>query len=120
MKLTEADIARQVDDFMAIRNWRIIKTHSHDAPTKSGARVPPERGMPDRLCLWYPEGDYNRSVIKHLWVEFKAPGKKLSADQEKWIECERLNGALVAVVDDIDIFMAWYAAEFGAGIVASK
>ncbi len=51
------------------------------------------RGAPDRFVM--AEG-------KHYWVEFKAPGEKLRAHQEREIARMRGAGCTVYVIDNED------------------
>ena len=74
-----------------------------------------ELGMPDHLYIRYiptPPGSEDnfpvRVLHETLWIEFKRPGKSPAKEQRLWHDRERLGGALVLVIDDIDFFIAWY------------
>jgi len=54
---------------------------------------PAHRGVPDRVFIW-PTG-----IV--LWVEFKAPGKKITPLQARTIEKMIRQGCLVAVVGNL-------------------
>jgi hypothetical protein len=114
---SEAQIQKQIDDFLELDGWRIIRT---DLPHLRGLGVQ-ERGIPDRLYVRYekqgpaPFGEfvYDRSWIQHLWIEMKKRGGKLSQAQKDWITRERARGALVIVAGEdfeasLDGFYTWY------------
>lgn len=59
---------------------------------------PQHRSVPDRLFIF--EGDV------HVFIEFKAPGKKLSSGQEREINRLILKGCYVYVIDCPEIGIA--------------
>ena len=131
--LTERQIERQITDYLALDNWRCIKTD----PVSDRARGKGfgELGMADCLYLRYrpipyevhvdgpvpdlPPGNfgYFAPVVpcqaEVMFIEHKRPGQKPKQHQLRWHEAERACGALtlIAGVDfeaSLDGFMAWY------------
>jgi hypothetical protein len=113
VKLTEAQIERQITDFLALDDWRAIKTEA-SATSPRGGRV--ERGTPDVLYIRYRwEASTRRPLplCEAMWIEHKAPGGKVSQHQRDWHQAERARGALVVVATEdfapsLDGFAAWY------------
>ena len=119
-KLSEADVTRQVCDFMAAEGWR------GERRNVGGIRYTPkgfpprfvqfgERGEPDWLFLKYrtdTQGGWTRGAAYVLRIEFKAPGKEPKPHQLAWHEAERARGALVVVVDHFETFRDWYRGVF--------
>jgi hypothetical protein len=103
LRLAERDVTKQIRDYLELRGWRPVRMMSSVIP---GAFRVGEKGMPDYLFL-----HYRRRVA--LWVEMKAPAGRLRPEQTAWIDAERRRGGLVAVVDDLDMFDAWYTGLFG-------
>lgn len=138
LRLSEADVTRQVCDFLALEGWRGVRMNvgarvqrrtqdvclgmdeQGDAIVKtvevSRSRVSfGEPGMPDWLFIKYwCDGqmincEENADLI---WLEIKAPGKEPKPHQLAWHKAERARGALVKVVDDFETFRDWYQAIF--------
>lgn len=110
LKLTEADVTRQVCDFMGYEGWRGVRNNVGVATNlATGQQVAfNERGMPDWLFIRYWNDPGMVSEGDFIWIEMKAPGKKPTAHQKAWHEAERLRGALVKVVDHFETFRDWY------------
>ena len=116
---SEAQIQKQIDDFLELDGWRIIRT---DLPHLRGLGVQ-EKGIPDRLYLRYGRAVRNVHAygiqhtlcdIEHFWVEHKKRGGKPSQAQKDWIARERASGALVIVAGEnfeasLDSFCQWYS-----------
>jgi len=111
LKLSEADVIRQVQDFLFARGWRIFVMGYGEI--RRGDRVVAvvgEEFMPDRQAVRYKTGAY----AELIWLEFKRPasagdpGGRLSPGQARWIERERELGAAVFVPDNLDEFKVWY------------
>ena len=124
IKLSEADVSRQVCDFLAAEGWRGVRMNVGTSTNLvSGKHVGfGEVGMPDWLFINYnyvggPTDNqvdpYYRACTGHLWIEMKAPGKKPTPKQLAWHEAERARGALVIVVDHFETFRDWYKETFG-------
>lgn len=114
--LSEAHIQRTCTEFLALDDWRCIRTD----PVSDRARGKGfgEVGMADCLYLRYwgslPGGAPYGGVGNILWIEWKRPGGKPSNAQTQWHKAERRRGAitLIAGIDfpaSIEGFMAWYA-----------
>ena len=111
---SEAQIQKQIDDFLELDGWRIIRT---DLPHLRGLGVQ-EKGIPDRLYLRYrgPVSrffDLGMGFGSILWIEHKKPRGRLSEHQKAWRRHERASGALVIVAGEdfpasLDGFHAWY------------
>lgn len=112
MKVSEAHIQQAVVNFLEIDGWRPIRMEQNFNQRKM--KVVGEKGMPDYLFLRYGfKSVMNMDnpllrMAEHIWIEFKAPQKKAREEQVRWHTDERLNGALVMVVDDYDFFRDWY------------
>ena len=122
-RLSEADVTRQVCDFMAAEGWRGVRMNVGVATNlATGKQVAfHEKGMPDWQFIRYEYrelrrgdvgADYFLASVKLIWIEFKAPGKKLKPHQLAWHEAERARGALVKVVDHYETFRDWYRGVF--------
>ena len=118
LRLSEADVTRQVCDFLQSECWRGVRMNVGVATNlATGKQVAfHERGMPDWLFIRYWQDD--RRVLNMepfadlMWCEMKAPGKKPGAHQLAWHEAERARGALVVVVDNYEVFRDWYRGVF--------
>lgn len=116
LKLSEADVVRQIKDFLYARGWRILVTGYGQIQREGGVvAVVGEKGMPDRQAIRYKTGGY----AEVIWLEFKRPpsagdpGGRLSDKQVAWIENERLRGGLCFVPDNLDEFLVWYLDTIG-------
>ena len=116
LKLSEADVVKQVEDFLTAHGWRAFNTGYGEI--RRGERVVGTVGeeyMPDRQYVRYKTGHY----AELLWIEFKRgkskgdSGGRLSKGQRKWIAEERLRGATCLVVDSLVEFRDFYRREFG-------
>lgn len=113
---TEAHVQRTVVEFLELDGWRAIRTD----PVSDRARGKGfgELGMPDYLFIryqsvpWASGNEHLAPCMTHeiLWIEFKRKGAKLRKHQGTWSVIEKMRGALVLVVDDIDEFTRWYKA----------
>jgi hypothetical protein len=132
--ISEAHVQQTVREFLELDGWRAIRTDP--VSDRSRGKGFGEPGMPDYLFLRY-ETDPTSATIAMisprartfclsraavLWIEFKRKSSKrvgvsehwqpgrVAAHQLRWHEAERMRGALVLVVDDIDEFTKWYKA----------
>lgn len=116
MRVLEKHVEQTVREFMELDGWRVLKTDP--VSRREWGKGFGEIGMPDLLFIRYGLPITRRGFSGHppeiqsaaqvIWVEVKRPGGKPRADQVAWIEGERSRGALVLVVDDIDVFKTWY------------
>jgi hypothetical protein len=117
LKISETDVQQAVVLMLELDGWRSLRTD----PVSNRARATGfgEVGMPDYLFIRYKdlgleislEGcstDSLTSLAQVLWVEFKAPGKKLKPHQIRWVLDEARLGALVMTCDEVDEFREWY------------
>lgn len=112
LKVSEADIQTAVVQMLELDGWRAIRTD----PVSNKARGTGfgEIGMPDYLFIRYrPEMEEpgmlgQPAFAQVLWCEFKAPGKHASPHQLEWHNTERLRGAMVLTVNDVDRFRKFY------------
>lgn len=116
LKLSEADVVRQIEDFLYARGWRIFVTGYGQIQRQGGVvAVVGEKGMPDRQAIRYKTGGY----AEVIWLEFKRPpsagdsGGRLSDGQIQWIRRERELGGLCFVPDNLDEFLVWYRDTIG-------
>jgi len=108
LKLKERDVVKQVKDFLAWRGWRAVRMQRMILP---GSFQTGEPGMADYLFLRYsPE---STGACLCLWIEFKRPGGPMRQGQMEWHERERIRGAAVWVVEELDDFMTLYNQHFG-------
>jgi hypothetical protein len=106
-KLKERDVTKQVCDFLKLRGWRPVRFQRTVMP---GQFQTGEPGIPDFLMLRYLEN----GVALAVWVEFKHPKTgKTRDDQVIWQERERLRGATVIQVNNLEVFGKWYDTHFG-------
>lgn len=106
IRLREADVTRQVKDFLQFRGWRLIRNNVTTMQAADGAWVQfGEKGMPDYLALFYlPNG-----TCQHIWIELKHPKTGITRDkQREWQQREAQRGALVLQVRQFDEFACWY------------
>ena len=112
---SEAQIQKQIDDFLELDGWRIIRT---DLPHLRGLGVQ-EKGIPDRLYVRYIPTLIPNPCVRYLavsevlWIEHKKPRGRLSDRQKAWHAAERARGALVIVAGQdfhpsLDSFCQWY------------
>lgn len=116
LKLSEADMFRQVEDFLRAHGWRVFVTGYGEI--HRGGRVVAvvgEEYMPDRLCIRYGAGSY----AEVMWLEGKRPkskgdsGGKLSDGQRNWLRDEVARGATCFVPDNLPGFQEWYRQTIG-------
>lgn len=116
LRLSEAQVLEQIEDFLRARGWRIFVT-GYGEIVKNGrpVAVVGEKGMPDRLCIRYGTGSY----AEVIWLEGKRPksmgdsGGKLRDDQRDWIRDETVRGASCFVPNGLDGFLDWYRQTIG-------
>lgn len=114
-KLTEAQIVRQVRDFLEYRGWRALRMQSAlvGRPQGGAFRVG-EKGMADYLFLLYRNWDVGGQdplswcSALVVWIEFKRPGKTPTPDQTQWMVEETARGAHVLTVSNFGDFADWY------------
>ena len=122
--MKEADVTRQVIDYLEARGWRAIRMQSglfkRATPGYTGRVRVGEVGIPDWLIVsyLYPYDHYLGppavSISPALfWLELKRPGEKLRKGQPEWIDKERARGALVCVADSLESFEEWYGEVYG-------
>jgi hypothetical protein len=117
VKLSEADVTKQVTDFLRFRGWTLIRLNSGLFNTKDGKRTYQigEKGQADWLALKaVPILSGVLPLANVIFLELKAPGKKPRADQQKWLEAKRRDGFHATWTDSLDRFIQWYQAGGGA------
>lgn len=108
--LLEADVTRQIKDFMRFRGWRAIRFQRTIVP---GQFQTGEPGIPDWLFVRYLQTEFAGLCVL-CWVEMKrATRGKLMANQVSWRDRERRLGAIVLKANDIGEFHAEYERLFG-------
>ena len=106
VKLSEADVTKQVTDFLRYRKWTLIRLNSGLFNTKDGKRTYQigEKGQADWLALRpFYDGKFNV-----FFVEIKAPGKKPRADQARWLWVKGKEGFHATWTDSLERFIEWY------------
>ena len=121
--LSEADVLKQVKDWVERRGWRWYRMDAGGYTTpQAGYRPHGEPGVPDLCCFYYLGG--GKSIV--LWIEIKSPkdkgrctcrpfNRKLcrSCGQKQWRKVEEARGALVWQVNDLRVFEESYGKTFG-------
>ena len=107
-RVTEAQLAKQVKDFLEIDGWRVFRMEPLSNVIQK--RYSAELGCPDLLALRYARrGTLGLRISPDiLWLEIKRRGKKPAKHQSEWHARERALGAEVWVVDDFDFFREGY------------
>ncbi len=111
VKLSEADVTKQVTDFLRYRKWTLIRLNSGLFNTKDGKRTYQigEKGQADWLALKpLPMLGEILGVVNVIFIEMKATGKKPNAEQERWLWVKREEGFRATWVDSLDSFIEWY------------
>ena len=113
LPLTEAEVSKQISDYMKFRGWRRVRNQVMGATNLVTGRYIPagEPGMPDLLFLRYIADEPFR--VCAVWIEVKRKGAKLRPVQEKWHREEQLSGAIVKTFDCYEDFEQWYASALG-------
>jgi hypothetical protein len=121
-KALEAQVAKELQKFMALHGWRRFRMTSglFTAPSGCPVRVG-EPGIPDLLFVRYVRREtatFGASVASGvaylLWVETKrAKGGKKAEEQAEWHRDEEILGGLVYTCSDLDDFRDWYFKRFG-------
>ena len=114
LRLTEADVTGQVCDFLQAEGWREFRNNVGTMVVRNGRSSPRyvnfgEKGMPD----WRFAKPTGCSYVYEMFIEMKAPGKKLDPDQVEWHRAATQRGFLCLVVDNFEEFKAYYEGQFG-------
>lgn len=113
-RLTENHIELQVTAFLRLRGWRVERRQSglFSRPWgdgKSRIRIG-EVGLADWQAS-RPVHD-RPGLVEFLYLEVKAPGKRLRIEQRQWLESRRAEGFIAHVTDSLTEFEAWYKRRF--------
>ena len=116
LKLSEADVVLQVEDWLKAHRWEILRT-GYGEIYRDGRPVAwvGEVGMPDAQARRWKGGNY----CEVIWLEYKRPkcagyrGGILGPAQRLWLAAETARGGLCVVVDNLDQFKAWYRQHIG-------
>lgn len=131
----EAEVVRDLKNFLAARGWRAVRMETGFVP---GAGSFGEKGIADWLFLRYMPG---RGLTMAMWIEAKPPGHKpvcrckpavmvpgkrpgtekigkpahecRSCGQARWKLAEEARGALVLTVSYVPAFISEYQRVFG-------
>ena len=124
VKLSEADVTKQIVDFLRAHRWRVVRQQSglFRSPT-SNARVRiGETGM----CDWYAyrpvKMNHSNGLVQFFELEIKAPGKRPSMSQEAYMAARQWVGTEADWFDCFDRnntkhegerpFVLWYTERF--------
>lgn len=102
----ETIVTRACNKFLRDNGWRLIRNQRTSIP---GSFSTGEPGMPDFQAIRY----FKPGVAYMFWIEYKAPGSKIRAQQAGWHEQERSIGASVVVFDSAFDLERWYEGNFG-------
>lgn len=109
-KLTEAQLSRQVQDFLKLDGWRVLK--QEPLSRAGGGRYAGELGMADLLAIRYanPLRGWSAAI---LWLEIKSAKGKVAKHQAEWHAAERARGGEVWIVSNFEAFKLVYC---GSGL----
>ena len=107
-KLTEAEVTLQIKGYIEARGWYAIRLQSGTVRgvTRGTFITLGKKGLPDwvfvRKWAGYPI---------HLFVEMKAPCKKLAPDQVDWFNDANYRGLWAIWADSLEMFIEKYEKE---------
>lgn len=104
MKLSEAQVTKQIIDFLRAEGWRCIRLQSglFQRPM-SGVRIRiGEPGMPDWLVM------KQRCPLYAAFLEIKGTGKTSRPDQVAWRTAAQKDGFTCEVFDNFETFLEFY------------
>lgn len=103
----EGEVQTAIRKFLEARGWRIKRNQRTSMPGSFSAGEP---GEPDLLALYYMPQNRGGSagLALALWVEVKAPGRKLGPKQIHWHAREKQRGGTVHMADGAESFAVWY------------
>jgi hypothetical protein len=118
-KLSEAEVTRQIRDFLEAHGWILRRQHVGTfVPLREALKL--KNGIP---IVLHPvkigeEGESDWQAIRSfdesmgfcwvIFIEIKAPGKRPRFEQAVWLEAMRRMGYEAEYFDSLDTFMAWY------------
>ena len=111
MRLREADVSKQVNDFLNLRGWRVTRLPAGVVTHQSGRRMKiGETGRADWECT-RPSAS-GRGHVDHFFREDKAPAGRRGAAQVAWSRRMEAEGYLVCTIppgmDGLTWFREWY------------
>jgi hypothetical protein len=108
--LLEAQVAKQLRDFLELRRWRRVR---HQRTVVPGQFQTGEPGMADEQWIYYLQPHHSGLTVTQ-WIETKRSKRgKRSEDQDTWQAREIARGAVVINCNDIDAYMKEYEIRFG-------
>lgn len=105
LKLSEADVTKQCIDFLRAHGWRCIRLETMPVTGPGGGMTMiGEPGQPDWIVIRskFCTDWLNRDLARLIFVEFKAPGKKLMRQQIAWHDQARSDGFEVLVIASLE------------------
>lgn len=105
LKLSEADVVRQITDLMKAEGWRCMRLQSGLFVSETRILRVGEKGLPDWLFL--RAGQKGAGWAQCLFVEIKGTGKKPKPDQLAWLADATTAGLLATWTDNLDTFRGW-------------
>lgn len=107
IKVSEESIQSAIVDYLRLSGWFVMVYARPRSHKELGGIILP--GHPDLLAIRHLEKvATGEIVLKHLWVEVKAPGGKLSPDQKRlhaelreagdWVEVWESVGQAIAAL----------------------
>ena len=115
-ELTEAQVTRQICDFLRARHWRLTRNHVGRFRTPDGKRwiKSGEKGEADWTATRpLPKGGHV-GACQLIYVELKAPGKRPTVIQETWLACRKQEGYKTGWWDSLTSFEEWYDWQFSS------
>lgn len=109
VKLSEAEVTKQVTDFLRYRKWTLIRLNSGLFQTRDGGQriyQIGEKGQADWLAL----KGFGNGAARVLFIEMKATGKKPSKEQLRWMVVKGKEGLEATWTDSLESFIEWYGA----------
>lgn len=125
LTLREADVTKQILDYLRVRRWRCERQQSGlmylgEYEPKADGPIPPkkekrymrlgENGKADYVCLRPVTGQ--PGLFEGFYLELKKPGHKPNADQVEWMLKRQVEGFLAVWFDSLVQFDRWYQGTF--------
>jgi hypothetical protein len=108
LALREADVTRQILDYLHAHGWRCLRMQSglFQRPNGGKARVRiGEAGLPDYIVM--RGNPAVRTCPQMFFLELKRPGGKPSAAQMEWRRQAEADGFAVCCADSVEYIAGW-------------
>ena len=115
-KLTEAQVTKQICDFLCYRRWIVKRNNVGKFKSPDGKRTISvgERGEADLTATRPVRADIGKGLCHVIHIEIKARGERPSAWQETWLAVRRNEGYLAGWWESLESFEEWYDWQFSS------